>query len=122
MKIDEIRARTEEGMHRGNGYMAWVENDVLRSLLSEVERLEKEQAELLEFHERFGEIEAETILQLTARAEKAEVDAVQVVRCRDCKRYAPPVVSRDTGVCTKIDKLVKPDDFCSCGERKEATT
>ncbi len=50
------------------------------------------------------------------------VDAVPVVRCKDCKHY-------DMGVCLKIysDGNVhpaawqrrKPDDFCSYGERKD---
>lgn len=50
------------------------------------------------------------------------VDAVEVVRCKDCKHY-------DMGVCLKIysDGNVhaaawqkrKPDDFCSYGERKD---
>lgn len=50
------------------------------------------------------------------------VDAVEVVRCKDCKHY-------EMGVCLKIysDGNVhsaawqkrKPDDFCSYGERKE---
>ena len=50
------------------------------------------------------------------------IDAVSVVRCRECKHYK-------TGVCLKIyyDGLAsryawqerKPYDFCSYGERKE---
>lgn len=51
------------------------------------------------------------------------VDAVEVVRCRDCKDY-------ERGVCTKITYIMDgyyngtfemrdPDDFCSKGERKE---
>lgn len=50
------------------------------------------------------------------------IDAVPVVRCKDCKHY-------DMGVCLKIysDGNVhpeawqsrRPDDFCSYGERKE---
>lgn len=50
------------------------------------------------------------------------VDAVEVVRCKDCKHYG-------MGVCLKIysDGNVhaaawqkrKPDDFCSYGERKD---
>ena len=50
------------------------------------------------------------------------VDAVPVVRCKDCKHY-------DMGVCLKIYsdgnahpeawQSRKPDDFCSYGERKE---
>lgn len=50
------------------------------------------------------------------------VDAVEVVRCKDCKHY-------DMGVCLKIysDGNVhaaawqkrKPDDFCSYGEQRD---
>lgn len=50
------------------------------------------------------------------------IDAVPVVRCKDCKHY-------DRGVCLKIyqDGNVhssawqkrKPEDFCSYGERKD---
>ena len=50
------------------------------------------------------------------------VDAVPVVRCRECKHY-------DLGVCLKIYsdgnahpeawQSRKPEDFCSYGERKE---
>ena len=52
------------------------------------------------------------------------IDAVPVVRCRECKYY-------EMGVCLKIydDGAAsryawqerKPDDFCSYGERKEGT-
>lgn len=50
------------------------------------------------------------------------VDAVPVVRCKDCKHY-------DLGVCLKIYsdgnaqkdswQTRNPDDFCSYGERKD---
>lgn len=45
------------------------------------------------------------------------VDAVVVVRCRDCKHY------RGTNygfmVCGKFDVISCEDDFCVWGERKE---
>ena len=46
------------------------------------------------------------------------VDAVEVVRCRECKYH------RDTSIteyehCCLIDKTVRYNDFCSYGERKE---
>jgi hypothetical protein len=46
------------------------------------------------------------------------VDAVEVVRCKDCGRgdqYAnrPPYI-----YCMEHSKLVDKDDFCSYGERK----
>jgi hypothetical protein len=50
------------------------------------------------------------------------VDAVPVVRCKDCKHY-------DMGVCLKLYsggnvhsaawQKRKPEDFCSYGERKD---
>ena len=50
------------------------------------------------------------------------IDAVPVVRCRECKHY------KDLGTyyrlmdCTHRDGLTNPyeDDFCSYGQRKEA--
>lgn len=45
------------------------------------------------------------------------VDAVQVVRCKDCKYYNQFLILRE---CTKDYSLcnVSPDDYCSRGERK----
>lgn len=51
------------------------------------------------------------------------VDAVEVVRCKDCKNYRG-------GVCTKITYIMdryydgtfemkSPDDFCSSGEKMD---
>ena len=39
------------------------------------------------------------------------VDAVEVVRCKDCKYW-------DFGDCFR-QELTRPDDFCSYGERKD---
>ena len=45
------------------------------------------------------------------------VDAVEVVRCRDCKHI---MFSDCYGECGKGHMgIVRPDDFCSRGERKE---
>lgn len=45
------------------------------------------------------------------------VDAVEVVRCRDCKNI---MFSDCYGECGKGHMgIVRPDDFCSYGERKE---
>lgn len=48
------------------------------------------------------------------------VDAVPVVRCRDCKHYEihkPKVLEN----CERNGYIIpmKPDDFCSYGERKD---
>ena len=47
------------------------------------------------------------------------IDAVPVVRCRECKWWKE---DDDTGHCDNpdgLDNYAKPDDFCSYGERKE---
>ena len=66
----------------------------------------------------------DTLIPCVNRAldDSPTIDAVPVVRCKDCKHYK-------TGVCLKIyyDGLAsryawqerKPDDFCSYGELKE---
>ena len=59
---------------------------------------------------------------LAAAAERMEKDEVPVVRCKDC-RYS--MFSGDRGECWQGPLcIVRPDDFCSYGERKgeEATT
>ena len=47
------------------------------------------------------------------------VDAVEVVRCKDCKRYQLDSIFH-VGFCD--GKRRKDDDFCSYGERKEDET
>ena len=47
------------------------------------------------------------------------VDAVPVVRCRECKWWQE---DDDVGHCDNpdgLDNYAKPEDFCSYGERKE---
>ena len=47
------------------------------------------------------------------------IDAVPVVRCRECKWWQE---DDDVGHCDNpdgLDNYAKPEDFCSCGERKE---
>ena len=52
--------------------------------------------------------------------EAPTVDAVEVVQCKDCKHYEihkPKVLEN----CERNGYIIpmKPDDFCSYGERKE---
>lgn len=46
------------------------------------------------------------------------VDAVEVVRCSECKLWEPHCNGK-AGVCPKRRGVAKADDFCSYGERKE---
>ena len=65
------------------------------------------------------------VLQVVAEA--PTVDAVEVVRCRDCKWYMPGDLFTDIMFCHRLKKdNGKPakynycaDDFCSYGERKD---
>lgn len=47
------------------------------------------------------------------------VDAVEVVRCRECKHCDPENGHCDHSMGTAAPLKRKPDDFCSYGERKE---
>lgn len=59
-------------------------------------------------------------------AESPTVDAVEVVRCKDCKWYKPGDLFTDIMFCHRLKKANgKPakynfseDDFCSYGERR----
>lgn len=47
------------------------------------------------------------------------VDAVPVVRCRECNHCDPENYHCDHPMSTAAPLRHKPDDFCSYGERKE---
>ena len=53
--------------------------------------------------------------------EQNTVDAVEVVRCKDCKHYMLWEDSDDKKTCAKSIGLMvsDPDDFCSYGEKRE---
>lgn len=53
--------------------------------------------------------------------EAPTVDAVEVVRCRECKHCDPETHHCDHHMGTVAPLRRKPDDFCSYGERKEGT-
>lgn len=51
------------------------------------------------------------------------IDAVEVVRCKDCNYYKKGFAGEHSNYCdchsATFDKFFcKPNDFCSCGERK----
>ena len=60
-----------------------------------------------------GLILAETVDKAPA------VDAVEVVRCRECNHCDPENYHCDHPMGTAAPLRRKPDDFCSYGERKE---
>lgn len=100
-------------------------------------RLIKADALIAQFHRdamRLGGLEEPWDLSaIETEIESATtIDAVPVVRCKDCKRskefedhlvcnHALPTKSIDQYfmVGTDILAIVKPDDFCSHGDRKD---
>ena len=60
---------------------------------------------------------ADYLLDSGVTVQKWIVDAVEVVRCRECKYHEDTDV---TGFkhCCLIDKTVRYNDFCSYGKRK----
>ena len=58
------------------------------------------------------------INQLRLLEKAPAVDAVPVVRCRECKYYKPDEFECGCDFAGGLP-YVKPDDFCSYGERKE---
>ena len=52
--------------------------------------------------------------------EQPTVDAVEVVRCKDCKHYFPNSEGESRGEClhAMYELFPLPTDYCSWGERK----
>ena len=48
------------------------------------------------------------------------IDAVEVVRCKDCKQYNTTNFSKVFGWCDKMNRVVHDDFYCFYGERKES--
>ena len=55
----------------------------------------------------------------TMLSEAPTINAIPVVRCRDCKHCDPENYHCDHPMSTAAPLSRKPDDFCSYGERKE---
>ena len=60
----------------------------------------------------YGYVDAEQI------ANAPTIDAVEVVRCKDCKHCDPENYHCDHAMSTAAPLRRKPDDFCSYGERR----
>ena len=50
------------------------------------------------------------------------VDAVPVVRCRECKKHENSAFYPDMVFCTRHGIYMRTDGFCSCGDWKCNTT
>ena len=47
-------------------------------------------------------------------------DVVEVVRCKDCADWIPQCGNNGSHYCATMDSFMKPTDYCSYGERREA--
>jgi hypothetical protein len=78
----------------------------------------------LQYISMYGDVN-DTMIQAAMRLARSKienaptVDAVEVVRCKDCKHL---MFSDCYGECGRayLSGVVRPDDFCSYGERKAA--
>ena len=64
----------------------------------------------------YGYVDAKQI------ADAPTVDAVEVVRCKDCKHCDPENHHCDHHMGTAAPLRRKPDDFCSYGERMDGVS
>jgi hypothetical protein len=55
---------------------------------------------------------------LTKLSKQPTIDAVPVVRCRECVYATRP--GNNIVHCDNFERDMMPDDFCSVGERREA--
>jgi hypothetical protein len=67
-----------------------------------------------DFNLHFGDV-PHAVISNKILDDQPTVDAVEVVRCKDC-RYLE--ITGCYGECAKLVRIVKPWDFCSLGERK----
>ena len=87
-------------------------------MANEKRLIDVEQAKRATYEEIFW-TESEQAVVRNFLAKLPKVDAVEVVRCKDCK-YKFNANGHDKKGCP-LDGvgLMNDDDFCSCGERKD---
>ena len=63
----------------------------------------------------------DTLIPCVNRAldDSPTVDAVPVVRCRECKLWLNSKLFPHNPYCIRSERVAYPNDFCSYGERKE---
>ena len=66
-----------------------------------------------------GEVKGVGLILAETVDKAPTIDAVSVVRCRECKHCDPENYHCDHHMGTAAPLRRKPDDFCSYGERKD---
>ena len=87
--------------------MRLIDADALKDSL---QKIVESNAEVIP-QEHFGRV-LETVFYINRLIDgQPAIDAVEVVRCRDCSNYI-------NGVCMQTGSVVWGDDYCSTGERR----
>ena len=88
-------------------------------MVNEKRLIDYEQAKRATYEEIFwSESEQAVVRHFLAKLPK--VDAVEVVRCKDCKKWLKCEPSgTNCRVCADTTRIRLPYDFCSYGERRE---
>jgi hypothetical protein len=72
-----------------------------------------------EYDLNYGEILIDPVKFADMVDDAPTVDAVEVVRCKDCKHYTEKRnKAYDGHYCERIVEFVQPNDFCSYGEKR----
>ena len=66
-----------------------------------------------------GYVEAVKPRKCALRLKQPAADVVEVVRCRECVHYEQFATGIIEQVCALTDRFCDPNDYCSCGERKD---
>lgn len=59
--------------------------------------------------------------RLLLTADTPTIDAVPVVRCKDCKHSKPDLFCEEHVVCSPLATMMPCDGFCCFGKHKEGT-
>ena len=95
-------------------------NDLI-SRQSAIDAVEKAKTARSEDGEIFcAKINAQMNIQLLPSIQPT-IDAVEVVRCKDCKHMKYAIDKAKNGICAALGALIimNGNDYCSYGERKE---
>ena len=110
------KQKGKSGLRKRVKTMRLIDYNEIRKLFSEEY---KKTAQLI----RDGETHLDNLAEGFVEADRVifklpDVDAVEVVRCKDCQYYEPFATGCDEMVCGLDDLFRNPVDFCSNGERR----
>lgn len=75
--------------------------------------------EIAMIHKDFEQCIADLVSLKEVLHDTPTADVTAIVRCKDCKHFRFSDFSDMYGECSRDIRIVKPDGFCSYGERKD---